>query len=58
MPAPGFMIKLILGEFGSVLLKGQRVIPSRLLEAGFQFKYANIEEALRSIIMKNDNYIE
>ena len=25
--APGFMIKLILGEFGSVLLKGQRVIP-------------------------------
>ena len=58
MPAPGFMIKLILGEFGSVLLKGQRVIPSRLLEAGFQFRYANIEEALRSIIMKNDNYIE
>jgi uncharacterized protein (TIGR01777 family) len=50
MPAPGFMIKLILGEFGSVLLKGQRVIPSRLLEAGFQFRYANIEEALRSII--------
>jgi uncharacterized protein (TIGR01777 family) len=50
MPAPGFMIKLILGEFGSVLLKGQRVIPSRLLDAGFQFQYANIEEALRSII--------
>ena len=51
MPAPGFMIKLILGEFGSVLLKGQRVIPSRLLDAGFQFRYANIEEALKSIIM-------
>ena len=51
MPAPGLMIKLILGEFGSVLLKGQRVIPSCLLEAGFQFRYANIEEALRSIIM-------
>ena len=58
MPAPGFMIKLILGEFGSVLLKGQRVIPSRLLEAGFQFQYANIEEALKSIIMKNDNHVE
>jgi uncharacterized protein len=50
IPAPGFMIKLILGEFGSVLLKGQRVIPRRLLDAGFQFRYANIEEALRSII--------
>jgi NAD dependent epimerase/dehydratase family enzyme len=43
IPAPGFMIKLILGEFGSVLLKGQRVIPGRLLDAGFKFKYPNIE---------------
>ena len=51
MPSPGFMIKLILGEFGSVLLKGQRVIPRRLLDAGFQFKYPNIEEALRGIIL-------
>jgi len=50
MPAPGFMIKLILGEFGSVLLKGQRVIPSRLLDEGFKFKYPNIEDALKSII--------
>ena len=50
MPAPGFMIKLILGEFGSVLLKGQRVIPRRLLDAGFKFKYPNIEEALKNII--------
>jgi len=51
MPAPGFMIELILGEFGSVLLKGQRVIPSRLLEAGFQFQHPEIEEALRSILL-------
>jgi uncharacterized protein (TIGR01777 family) len=51
MPAPGFMIKLILGEFGSVLLKGQRVIPRRMLDAGFKFKYPNIEEALKSIIL-------
>ncbi len=51
MPAPGFMIKLILGEFGSVLLKGQRVIPRRLLDAGFKFKYPNIEAALKSLIL-------
>ena len=51
MPAPGFMIKLILGEFGSVLLKGQRVIPRRLLDAGFKFKYPDIEEALKGIIL-------
>ncbi|HON59091.1 MAG TPA: TIGR01777 family oxidoreductase [Smithella sp.] len=50
MPAPGWMIKLILGEFGSVLLEGQRVIPRRLLDAGFQFRYPDIEEALKSIL--------
>jgi len=51
IPAPGFMIELILGEFGSVLLKGQRVIPRRLLDAGFQFQYPDIEEALNDIII-------
>lgn len=51
MPAPGFMIKLILGEFGSVLLEGQRAIPRRLLDAGFQFKYPQIDEALKNIIL-------
>ena len=50
LPAPGFMIELILGEFGSVLLKGQRVIPRRLLDAGFRFSYPEIDEALHSIL--------
>ena len=44
------MIELILGEFGSVLLKGQRVIPRRLLEAGFKFRYPDIEVVLKNII--------
>ncbi len=50
LPAPGFMIELILGEFGSVLLRGQRVIPRRLLDASFKFRYADIEAALKSVI--------
>ncbi|MEE9935627.1 MAG: TIGR01777 family oxidoreductase [Deltaproteobacteria bacterium] len=50
LPAPGFMIRIILGEFGSVLLKGQRVVPRRLLEAGFSFSYPHIDGALKSII--------
>lgn len=52
IPSPGFIIRLMLGEFGSVLLKGQRVIPRRLLDAGFTFTYPNIEEALKSIILQ------
>lgn len=48
-PAPGFMVKLVLGEFGSVILEGQRVMPRRLLDAGFVFQYPNIEKALQSL---------
>jgi uncharacterized protein (TIGR01777 family) len=50
MLAPAFVIKLFLGEFGSVLLKGQRVVPRRLLDAGFKFQYPAIEEALSNSI--------
>jgi hypothetical protein len=50
MPAPGFMIKLVLGEFGSVILEGQRVIPKRLIGNGFAFQYPEIEKALQGIV--------
>jgi uncharacterized protein len=50
MTAPGFMVRMILGEFGSVILEGQRVLPLRLLREGFMFQYPHIEDALRSII--------
>ncbi len=50
LPAPGFMVKLVLGEFGSVILDGQRVLPRNLLEHGFVFQYPDIDKALQSII--------
>jgi len=49
-PAPGFMVKLVLGEFGSVILEGQKVIPRKLLENGFVFQYADINKALQGIV--------
>ena len=52
MPAPGSMIKLVLGEFGSVILEGQRVIPKRLLESGFAFKYPAIDKALQEVVVQ------
>lgn len=56
MPAPGFMIRLILGEFGDVLLKGQRVLPRRLLDAGFRFRYPDIEAALGNILLDRNGH--
>jgi uncharacterized protein len=49
-PAPAFMVRLILGEFGSVILKGQRVVPRRLIDSGFFFQYPEIERALEDVV--------
>jgi uncharacterized protein (TIGR01777 family) len=51
-PVPGFMLRLMKGEFGSVILEGQRVLPQKLLRAGFQFHYPTLKEALTEILNK------
>jgi NAD dependent epimerase/dehydratase family enzyme len=51
MPAvPGFMIRMVMGEFGSVLLEGQKVLPKRLLDTGFLFKFPKIKKALGDLL--------
>ena len=51
LPAPGFMLRLFLGEMAEdMLLASQRVAPRRLLEAGFSFRYPQMELALREIL--------
>ncbi len=50
LKTPGSVLRAALGEFGSVLLKGQRAVPEKLLARGFQFKYPDIDDALSSIV--------
>jgi uncharacterized protein (TIGR01777 family) len=50
LKAPGFAVRTMLGEFGDVLLKGQRVLPKKLLDGGFTFHYPDITEALQEVI--------
>jgi NAD dependent epimerase/dehydratase family enzyme len=50
MSAPAFMIKLVLGEFGSVILEGQRAVPKVLLDNGFQFEFPTIDGALKDLL--------
>lgn len=45
---PGWLIQLLFGEMGDyLLLKGQKVVPKRLTELGFQFTYPDINTALK-----------
>jgi len=47
---PGFLLKLAMGQMGAeMLLSGQRVMPKRLLDAGFEFGYADLTKALVEI---------
>ena len=50
MPAPAFMIRLVMGEFGSVFLASQRTIPAKLLSHGFSFRYPDIKDAIRAVV--------
>jgi uncharacterized protein (TIGR01777 family) len=50
LKTPSFMLRLLLGEFGSMVLKGQRVIPARLLEHGYTFRYPKIVGALAEVL--------
>jgi uncharacterized protein (TIGR01777 family) len=50
MPAPSFMVKLLLGEFGSVILEGQRAVPGALTKAGFVFKFPTVDKALSDLL--------
>ena len=50
-PVPGFVLDLKFGsEFGHVLRGGQRVVPKRALELGYEFKHPGLDEALRDLV--------
>jgi hypothetical protein len=51
VPAPGFALKLLLGEMaGPLLLYSQRVVPTRALAGGFRFAHPDLDEALRDLL--------
>jgi uncharacterized protein len=47
IPTPGFALRLVLGELASDALTGQRAVPRRLIESGFEHRHADVGSALR-----------
>lgn len=50
VPTPSFALKTIFGEMATVLLDGQRAVPARLQEAGYEYVYSGVEDALRVLL--------
>jgi len=49
-PVPAFLLKIALGEMSDMVLKGQRTIPRRLLDAGYRFRFPRLDEALLDLL--------
>lgn len=50
LPAPGFALRLMLGEMATpMLLQGQRAVPAKARAHRFHFRYPTIDQAFRGI---------
>lgn len=47
---PAFLLRTVLGEFANVVVMGQRVIPRKLMEMGFSFRFPTLQQALEDLI--------
>lgn len=50
LPVPGAAVKLLYGEMAEVVTTGQRAIPARLRELGYEFRHPELEPALRDVL--------
>jgi uncharacterized protein (TIGR01777 family) len=50
LPTPGFALRAMLGEVADVVLTGQHVLPKRVQELGYTFKFPTLDAALADIL--------
>lgn len=47
---PGFVLKIMLGEFAASVLGSSRVSAEKILKSGFEFEYTKLEPALKDLL--------
>ena len=50
LPVPAITLRLMYGEMAQIVTTGQRVIPERLRSLGYEFRFSEIEPALRDVL--------
>lgn len=50
IPVPTFALRAMLGEGADILLRGQRVLPRRLLELRYEFEFPELTAALANLL--------
>ncbi|HEU5409323.1 MAG TPA: TIGR01777 family oxidoreductase [Nitrospira sp.] len=51
LPVPRIALNVLLGELGTILTTGQRVIPTKAKAEGYTFQYPKLEPALQAILI-------
>jgi hypothetical protein len=51
IPAPGFLLRWVLGRMSILVLDGQKGVPHRLNELGYSFRFPEIQAALDDVYM-------
>ncbi|AHF11024.1 MULTISPECIES: TIGR01777 family oxidoreductase [Dehalobacter] len=49
-PVPEFVLKIALGQMSEMLLHGQRAIPQKISDIGFEFKFPDLKSALEDAL--------
>lgn len=52
LPVPEAALKLLFGEMSEILLVSDRMLPRRLLDEGFRFRYPDLEGALAAMLAR------
>lgn len=50
LPAPAFVLRLLLGRKAEIVLSSQRAVPNALRAAGFRFEHGELDAALRDLL--------
>jgi uncharacterized protein len=50
LPVPAFALRALYGEMASVVTTGQRAIPARAIECGFEFRHPTVQGALAAAL--------
>ncbi len=50
LPTPEFLLKIALGQMAEMLIHGQRVVPKKVLSAGFKFRFPKLRSALEDAL--------
>jgi hypothetical protein len=50
LPAPAFGLKVLFGEMAEMLLDGQKVLPKKLLDHGYSFRFPELGPALDDVL--------